>query len=420
MMRIRRVWVFACAAMAALVPLTPAAADNTATMVIPDGSAGAHQTKASPAGRCLIGPGLGSSLLIPYFEVDLADPNGVTTLFSVNNGFSDPTLTRVVLWSDWGVPTMGFDIYLLGFDVQTIDVRSILGGILPSTGAGADLSPWPYCDQWPPTYVNPALTSDEIEHLRDAHTGQASEIDGLCYGADHGDQVARGFITVDVVDECSNVEGWDPIWVPTNTDYPYFEEGGDPFGIAIVDNRLWGDVIYVDFTNNSAQGSEAVSLWADPAEFSGSDVFTFYGRHSGYDGRDERVPLPYRWDQRFLNGGAFAGGADLIVFQQPNSMAAQPISCLDTPGWYPLLTEVVSLDEQAGNIELLADDLFPNVTQRVSINEISPSVDFGWMQVTSDARQVWVQPSLTAGGRFSAGFNGIPVSFLCDTVPPSP
>ena len=35
--------------------------------------------------RCQVGPGLGSSLLIPYFEVNLDDPSGITTLISVNN-----------------------------------------------------------------------------------------------------------------------------------------------------------------------------------------------------------------------------------------------------------------------------------------------------------------------------------------------
>ena len=94
----------------------------------------------STLGDCMIGPALGSTLLVPYFEVDLDDPNGVTTILSINNGRNDPALVRVVLWTDWGVPTLAFDVYLLGFDVQPINVRTIFAGNVPSTGEGADLS----------------------------------------------------------------------------------------------------------------------------------------------------------------------------------------------------------------------------------------------------------------------------------------
>jgi len=80
------------------------------------------------AGDCVIGPGLAATLLIPYFELDLAHPFNVTTLISVNNGLNPPALSRVVLWTDWGVPTLAFDIYLKGFDVQTINVRDLFNG----------------------------------------------------------------------------------------------------------------------------------------------------------------------------------------------------------------------------------------------------------------------------------------------------
>ncbi len=397
----------------------PVVAEGPQTATVPDGANASPQLKAGRAGICQIGAGLASTLLYPYFEVDLADPNGVTTLISVNNGMSAPVLTRLVVWTDWGVPTLAFDIWLDGFDVQPINIRHLFDGIVPVTGVGADLSEFPFCGTWPPSYTNPALTAGEISHLATAHTGQPGHIDGLCYGADHGDNVVRGFVTVDTVDECSNIEGHDPEYTPANSSYPYFAEGGDPSGIATVNNTLWGDVIYVDFDNDSAQGSEAVAIWADAAEFTGSSHYTFYGRHSSYDGSDERVPLPYVWDQRFLNGGPFAGGADLIVFQQPHHLASDPISCVDTPGWFPMETSVATVDEAAGNIEAFADDLFPLVTQRVPISTVGPSYDFGWIQLQTPNRQMWVQPTLTAGGRFSAGFNGFPVEFLCDEIPPA-
>jgi hypothetical protein len=78
----------------------------------------------------------------------------------------------------------------------------------------------------------------------------------------------------------------------------------------------------------------------------------------------------------------------------------------------------MTLDEDADNLEGFASDIFDLVTQRVPISAIGPSYDFGWVQIDAVHRQMWVQPSLSAMGRFSAGFNGFPVDFLCDETPP--
>src|SRR5262249_36933879 len=40
------------------------------------------------------------TLLLPYFEVDLNNPNGLTTLLSVNNASATAILAHVILWSD--------------------------------------------------------------------------------------------------------------------------------------------------------------------------------------------------------------------------------------------------------------------------------------------------------------------------------
>jgi hypothetical protein len=133
------------------LPSTAVAESQDTALVARDSSAPAAP-KASPAGRCLIGPGLGSTLLFPYVEVDLSDPGGLTTSIAINNGLANPTMTRVVLWTDWGVPTLAFDLYLAGFDVQTINVRYLFEGTLPSTGHGVDLATlFENCGIRPPT-----------------------------------------------------------------------------------------------------------------------------------------------------------------------------------------------------------------------------------------------------------------------------
>src|SRR6185436_5813276 len=78
-----------------------------------------------------------ATLLLPYFELDLDNPNGITTLFSVNNASATAQLAHVTVWSTWSIPVLDFDVYLTGFDVQTFDIRGILAsGILPQTGFG--------------------------------------------------------------------------------------------------------------------------------------------------------------------------------------------------------------------------------------------------------------------------------------------
>jgi hypothetical protein len=89
----------------------------------------------------------GATLLLPYFEVDLSNPTGMNTIFSINNmgTTSNPSfgataiLVHVVIWSDLGVPVFNFNVYLTGYDIQLIDMRSVLTGSLPQTAsAGQD------------------------------------------------------------------------------------------------------------------------------------------------------------------------------------------------------------------------------------------------------------------------------------------
>src|SRR3978361_487092 len=75
---------------------------------------------------CAIDEVPAATLFLPYFEVDLANPNGVTTLFSINNASATAVLAHVVVWSDLSVPVLDFNVYLTGYDVQSINMRDIL------------------------------------------------------------------------------------------------------------------------------------------------------------------------------------------------------------------------------------------------------------------------------------------------------
>ncbi len=81
-----------------------------------------------------------ATLLLPYFQLDLSNPNGLTTLFSINNASATAVLAHVVVWSDLSVPVLDFNVYLTGYDVQSINLRDIIvNGALPQTAsAGQD------------------------------------------------------------------------------------------------------------------------------------------------------------------------------------------------------------------------------------------------------------------------------------------
>src|SRR5690242_2352972 len=73
-----------------------------------------------------------ATLLLPYFEVDLANKLGRTTQFTINNASATAILAHVTVWSDLAVPVLVFNVYLTGYDVQTIDMRDILQtGVMP-------------------------------------------------------------------------------------------------------------------------------------------------------------------------------------------------------------------------------------------------------------------------------------------------
>lgn len=373
---------------------------------------------------CLPG-GRAATLLFPYFEVDLDDPFNLTTLISVNSAWD--INARVVLWTDWAIPTLTFDLSLDGTDIQTLNLRDLFAGAIPQTSGGHPCS----------STSNRPLTAEETAQLVAYHTGVAGPLDTRCAGANHGDRVARGFITVDVIDDCFRVEmrtqTREPVYTPVDPlDLPYFDNGLYT-GVAKNDYALWGDLVFIDVNNAAAQGSEAVGIWADRGRFDGTGIYTFYGRFKGWDGRDDRVPLPDSMLSRFLNSGPFAGGADLIVWRDPGVPAANPVPCGAQPGWVPLSGVIRYDGEDGGSLvdsPFLSNDSFPLATQKVSVNELADSLGnpvgqtFGYVYLNGGSfgsvnpRQVWLLSTLRAGGAFSAAWNGTVYATLCDRTPP--
>jgi hypothetical protein len=393
-----------------------------------------------------------ATLLLPYFEVDLDNANGVQTLFSVNNASATAVLAHVVVWSDLSVPVLDFNIYLTGYDVQTINLRDILvNGTLPRTAsAGQDptdtISPhgefsqdinFASCQgQLPP----PTLPSTFITHLQNSLTGQSSAVLGnRCAGRDLDDRIARGYITVDTVNNCT---------LRFPGDAGYFVAGGA--GDVTNQNVLWGDYFYVNSGQNFAQGETLVHIEADATnpETSVPGEYTFYGRYVAWTAADNREPLSTNFATRYINGGVFTGGTDLIVWRDSkvNQGAFTCPAVLGTrPAWYPLGQEGIVIFDEEENPDVpttfpispqppgQALTPFPAEAQRTAVDSSALPVpfDFGWLYLDLNttvaaagnnppedpvAAQAWVTAVMDADGRFSVGFDAIQLDDACNAL----
>jgi hypothetical protein len=376
-----------------------------------------------------------ATLLLPYFEVDVANSSGKTTLFSVNNAVAEATLAHVTLWTDYALPTLNFDVYLTGYDVQTFNLRDLLAGILPQTaiasqdptdtispqGALSQDSNFPGC---PIVNVLPPVLGDSL--IR-AHQGLESPNYGGCVAFPHTDGLARGYVTIDVVSRCSVL---DP------TDAEYFA------GVAAPDNRLWGTYFYLDPAGNSAQQENLVHIEAcNPTVIGtpppgscgagfGPDDETFYGRYLSA-AQDQREPLPTTFAAAYVTGGTFSGGTRLVVWRDPSEISTTTGVCgSQRPSWFPLTELALSFDE-AENAATVCDGpgfdppslgCFPLASQKLTIGQgVIPGSDklnflagdFGWLHLDFN-QQAWLTAVLTADERFSVASDAVALDRGCN------
>jgi hypothetical protein len=425
------------------------------------------------ADLCTIEATPAATLLLPYFEVDIDDPNGIDTFMSINNASPGSVLTHVIVWTDMSVEALDFNIYLTGYDVQTFGLGlAIRNGVIPRTGDANSVSPrGAFSDPHPGSqsavdlgscpsfmpYTNPALDEDFLEHLQSILTGGPSAIyNGRCGGIDHGDNIARGYVTVDVVEDCSLLTPCDP---------GYFNGYFSDTDIGAYDNVIWGDWYMVDYANNFAQGDNLVHVEAlqpiiivlppDPGvgEGMGGGPFpagTFWQRCELNDGLlgpfpfyDLREPLASTFATRFYQNAAFDGGTDLLVWRGSYSNVflgeEDGFSCGAGPSFFFNEHQTVAFDEQE-NPEALctvspcpeADILFPYEAQRVSVTDLQVVPDSGWLYLNLNqvrpipappagaiadypvSGQAWVVAVHSAEGRFSAGLPAIQLDSTCD------
>ena len=384
-----------------------------------------------------------ATLLLPYFDVDLSNPQGVTTLLSINNASASAALVQFVVYSDLSVATMNFNLYLTGYDVQTINMRDIFNGVLPQTadfirdpadtisprGQFSQEANFPNCSGLlPPPPVPAGFTTN----LANAHTGKASAgLSGLCAGQNLGDNIARGYVVVNVLNACT-------LELPGDTSpSPYFLAGGT--GVAGNTNVLWGDYFHVNPGQNFAQGNPMVHIEADATNPATATAgrYTFFGRYVSWTAVDNREPLATNFAARFLNGGVFSGGTSLLVWRDSKTNQ-QPFTCPSTigrPSWFPLGQEAIAIFDEQEQVVLPPTSPiapqppnfgiipFPAEANRTHVGGASFPVpfNFGWLYLNLNstvsgnpnppvdpaAAQAFVEMVHDASGLFSVGYNAI-------------
>jgi hypothetical protein len=392
---------------------------------------------AASGAACTLDLAPAATLLLPYFEVDTVRSTGRTTLLAVGNASEDIAVASVTLWTDLGVATVHFNVYLTGYDLQTINLRDVFAGTLPATGSvGQDIfdrvSPHGdfsqdinlhECDGLLPP---PPMPGEVRSALLAAHTGGFVSSLGGCAGQAFPDGLARGYVTVDAVHTCTT---------RSPPDAGYFGAGGT--GDARDANVLWGDFILVDPAGNTAIGEPLVRVQAFPGRFTSGQT-TFYGRLLAHSAADDREPLATSWATRFAQRGAFSGGTELLVWRDPGRPSTV-FACGGQPAWYPLYTAARPFDEQenfeqggcppVGCIATPQAIPFPAMTNRVSLLDtpllsdgrglppVPTSFDFGWVYLgfaDSDPHaQAWVAQLMSASGRFAVGLGATPLDSAC-------
>ena len=202
-----------------------------------------------------------ATLLLPYFEVDRTPGDrGETTLFTVINVTQLPQIARVTLWTDWSLPLFSFNIFLTGYDAQSIDLYDILvGGLLSGPeGTSSDVRAGQRsfdndenplleiadCDTLAATL--PPFFRGEL--VRALTTGQSP---ALCAGRRVGGEHAHaaGYVTIDLVANCN-------VLLPTDPGYFTSE--------VLFDNVLTGDYQQLNRKQNLASGGPLVHIRAIP------------------------------------------------------------------------------------------------------------------------------------------------------------
>jgi hypothetical protein len=406
---------------------------------------------------CDISVAPAATLLLPYFEVNLTNTAEDDTLWTVTNVSNLPQIAHVTVWTDRSYPVLDFNIFLTGYDVQSISMADILttGFLSGLDGTSSDSDPGARsadnddnplldisnCDilavRIPPASLAPIVSALTTGLYSPAGcTSAATRIGNL-----QPDGHARGYVTVDVAESCGTDFPTDSLYYSTE---------------ILFDNVLIGDYQQVDRANNFAQGNPMVHIRAVPE---GGDVGTtgtpgfetnfdrtFYSRYQAGGVADRRQPLPSTFAARWINGGVGELRTSYKIWRE--GVTGNSLACAGYAANAALaITELVRFDADENPTTFTPDVIFSPVPEGgVSLPETSltavdnsgtlyppnPGSDLdGWMYLNLDigtpgpvgaaaemASQNWVIVSMAAEGRFSVDFDAAWLGNGCSPAAP--
>ncbi len=368
-----------------------------------------------------------ATLLLPYFEADVLNFSDNDTLFTITNVSRFPQIARVTIWTDRSYPVLTFNVFLTGYDVQALSVRDLLvqGIIAPPSGTSSATDPGARsaanganslldltnCDRLPVT-IPPSILANVRSALT---TGLVQECVALRVGNIQADSRARGYVTVDVVDNCG----------PTlPIEQSYFTDD------LLYDNVLNGDYQRIDREGNFAQSSAMVHIRAIPeggTQGSATTSFerTFYSRLQFGGTSDRRQPLPATFAARWIRDDLM--DTSFVIWRE--GITRPDAGCIVQPNAQMAIEDLVRFDE--GENPVVSSSFCPffpcpaewlPVSSRVSaanttIFPPNPGGDVGgWMYLNLHYADVisrpvdvpaqnWVVVSMAAAGRFSGDFD---------------
>jgi hypothetical protein len=446
--------VLVSALMATLLVAATAVASSHAARGLP--------TTTANDDSCDIGTVPAATLLLPYFEVDIASPvaTAQTTLWTITNVTAIPQIAHVTVWSDWSYPVLDFNIFLTGYDVQAINMFDVIarGLIAPERGTSNANTPGTRSLNNLTGNTNflstaalncsPASLPVQIPAniLADVQTGLTTGAYSLCgtsrIGGTHANAI--GYVTIDVAATCS-------FTLPTESTY-YSSE-------ILFDNVLTGDYQQVNpnpATGNYAQGNPMVHIRAIPEGGSAGSTpgtnlpYTFYDRYTPAANRriDRRQPLPSVFAARYIEGGATDFRTNFKIWREGVTGAAAACSSYINNRSLGV-TEAVRFDERENpsttSAQVIISPFSPGTFTTPETSAISSTnTSFpprssgdvgGWIYLNLNngaatgttnpynsvrASQNWTIVSMFAEGRYSVDFDAAWLGNGCSPAAPAP
>jgi len=399
-----------------------------------------HDATIDNSASCDISTSPAATLLLPYFEVEVSKhvSEAKNTIFTVVNTSRVPQIARVTVWSDQGYPALWFNIFLTGYGVEGISMYDVVGlGVMPSTSALAPPGPKSAPNTDNPRFVNlescatggGELPKETLTGLQSVLTNGTGASAGCKVGTQH--DFATGYVTVDVVNSCSNLS---PL------DISFYSQ------VLSFDNVLTGDYERIDpdtKSGNYAGGNPLVHLKAIPEGGGPTNKtalpYTFYDRYTPSGARkiDRRQPLPTSFAARFIQGGKARFFTDYVFWREGASVGAT--NCTSANEAMPF-EPAVRFDENENPTSLAASTLTntPMASAIATTSAMFPPITgfnvTGWMLMNLDNKagtralgnpfssqrpsQNWLIVRLSAEGRYAVDYDATSLRNGCVSTAP--